>query len=74
MYSRHNRRDMSENILDEILNAIEMRRPELLVIDDVDIKHFNAVRENYKVPSVIWKGMVFGKHTAGQVFSLFSIN
>ena len=44
------RRDMPANMLDEIVRAIKMREPELLLFDDVDVKHFKEVREKLRRP------------------------
>jgi len=37
-------------MLDEIVRAIKMREPELLLFDDVDVKHFKEVRGKLRRP------------------------
>jgi len=53
------RRAMPANMLDEIVRAIKMREPELLLFDDVDVKHFKEVREKLRRPFSNMEGYGF---------------
>ena len=50
---------MSSIMFDRIVKAIEMRSPELLVFDDVDAKHFNAIRKRLRGPANEMEGLSF---------------